>query len=105
MSKHEPVTEWPADPMKFDRDVPDDGEGHAWIQWKGTNVCMDVRCRCGARGHVDADFAYFYRCAACGGTFCVGQTVRLYQIEPAAVATVIGSGSCVVTDPDAEHGE
>jgi len=31
---------------------------HAWIQWKGTDVCMDVRCSCGNHGHVDADFAF-----------------------------------------------
>lgn len=33
-----------------------------WIQWKGTNVCIDLHCECGAHGHVDAEFLYFVRC-------------------------------------------
>lgn len=62
-------------------------KGHAWIQWKGTEVCMDVHCRCGAHGHVDASFACFYKCLACDTTFAVGQTVRLYPFDPAYVAS------------------
>ncbi len=38
---------------------------HAWIQWKGTDVCADIRCDCGRLGHIDAGFAYSVRCA-CG---------------------------------------
>lgn len=75
-----PMTEWPTPMLRADDSVPDEGEGHAWIQWKGTSACMDVRCRCGTNGHVDADFAYFYRCPGCNVTFAVGQTVRLYEI-------------------------
>ena len=76
-----PITDWPGQPLQYDRSVPKPGQGHAWIQWKGTDVCMDVRCRCGAHGHVDASFAYFYKCLACGDTFAVGQTVRLYALD------------------------
>ena len=76
-----PITDWPSQPIKYDQSVPEAGEGHASIQWKGTNVCMDVRCRCGMQGHIDADFAYFYKCIACGVTFAVGHTVRLYAID------------------------
>lgn len=97
--KHPEVQDWPKDPLAFDRDVPDENEGHAWIQWKGTDVCMDVRCRCGAHGHVDASFTYFYKCAKCGETFCVGQTVRLYPIAKDKLSEV--ATNCVCTDPDA----
>jgi hypothetical protein len=39
---------------------------YAFIQWKGTDVCMDFHCECGAHCHVDADFAYFVDCPHCG---------------------------------------
>lgn len=38
---------------------------HGWIQWKGTDVCMDIHCKCGFHGHVDAEFAYFVKCLEC----------------------------------------
>jgi hypothetical protein len=52
-----------------------------WVQWKGTRVCMDVHCPCGELGHVDAEFAYRIRCAACGRTFSVCVHVRLIEIS------------------------
>lgn len=53
---------------------------HAWIQWKGTNVCMDVRCSCGELTHVDADFAYVVRCGDCGRLWAMCQNVRMIEI-------------------------
>lgn len=38
---------------------------HAFIQWKGTDVCMDFHCECGACCHFDGDFAYTVRCPHC----------------------------------------
>lgn len=55
---------------------------HAWIQWKGTTVCMNVRCSCGARGHVDAEFAYRVQCAACDKVWHVSGNVRLVEELP-----------------------
>jgi hypothetical protein len=40
-------------------------EPHAFIQWKGTDVCMDFWCECGAHLHFDGDFAYAVRCPHC----------------------------------------
>jgi len=64
----------------------------AWIQWKGTNVCMDVHCECGARGHVDDDFTYFYRCWNCNTLWSVGQNVRLHKLTTAEAADVRREG-------------
>lgn len=47
---------------------------------------MDVRCRCGAHGHIDEEFAYFYKCLACNETYAVGAIVRLYRLTPELVA-------------------
>jgi hypothetical protein len=61
-------------------------EAHGSIQWKGTDVCMDVRCPCGQAGHLDTEFAYYYQCAACGRKYEVGSNVRLYELAEDYVA-------------------
>ena len=38
---------------------------YVFIQWKGTDVCMDFYCKCGAHCHFDGDFAYAVRCPHC----------------------------------------
>ena len=63
----------------YGRDHPDDGP-RGWIQWKGTNVCMDLWCVCGAHGHVDSEFFYAYRCSVCGRRYAVGQTIKLIEL-------------------------
>ena len=49
---------------------------HGWIQWKGTNVCIDLHCTCGNLGHFDGDFAYAIKCAYCGAIWKLGQNVQ-----------------------------
>jgi hypothetical protein len=43
----------------------DDERPSAFIQWKGTDVCMDFHCECGADCHFDGDFAYTVKCPHC----------------------------------------
>lgn len=38
---------------------------NAFIQWKGTDVCMDFYCECGAHCHFDGYFAYVVKCPHC----------------------------------------
>lgn len=57
----------------------------AWIQWKGTNVCADIRCPCGALAHVDADFAYSIRCGGCGALYGMDPHITLVPLEEADV--------------------
>jgi hypothetical protein len=51
------------------------------IQWKGTNVCMDIRCVCGQNSHVDGEFCYFVKCCYCGTIWEVGKKVILTKID------------------------
>ena len=37
----------------------------AFQQWKGTDVCMDFYCECGAHCHFDGYFAYAVQCPHC----------------------------------------
>jgi hypothetical protein len=62
----------------------DDGriEGpHGWVQWKGTNVCMDLHCQCGAMLHADEDFFYHFKCGECGQIYEVSGFVRLFPLD------------------------
>lgn len=38
---------------------------HAFVQWKGTDVCMDFHCDCGAQCHFDGYFADAVKCPHC----------------------------------------
>lgn len=40
-------------------------ETHAFVQWKGTDLCMDFYCECGAHCHFDGFFAYTVKCQHC----------------------------------------
>jgi hypothetical protein len=86
-----------------DTRVPDD-EGECRIQWKGTSVCMDVHCACGANCHVDAEFAYYYRCPACKKTFAVGQTIRLIELSEAELAG-LEVDECSVVAPSIDEAD
>jgi hypothetical protein len=68
---------------------------YVFLQWKGTDVCLDFHCVCGADGHFDGYFAYALRCAECG---------RVWSL-PHSVALVEGSDNDVVKDVPKEYGD
>jgi hypothetical protein len=54
---------------------------HGWIQWKGTDVCMDIHCSCGEFSHIDASFAYHVKCPYCGKVYMVNGHVELIELQ------------------------
>lgn len=59
-----------------------DGEA-AFIQWKGTDVCMDLHCTvCQHHNHYDTDFAYYVQCAKCKTVFEMCNYVRFRVADP-----------------------
>jgi hypothetical protein len=40
-------------------------EPSAYMQLKGTDICMDFHCDCGASCHFDGYFAYVVKCPHC----------------------------------------
>lgn len=60
------------------------GMADVWVQWKGTSVCADFHCGCGAEGHIDAMFAYSVRCGTCGQVWVLPQTLPLVRLEDAS---------------------
>jgi hypothetical protein len=61
------------------QDNPADGP-HGWVQWKGTDVCIDLHCKCGFHGHYDGDFLYFWECPICHAKYALGCNVKLIEL-------------------------
>jgi hypothetical protein len=64
-------------------------EPHGWIQWKGTDVCLDINCKCGTITHIDAEFCYHVRCGMCGQIYECDGHIQLHPLdfEPEGVIT------------------
>lgn len=56
------------------------GVASANVQWHGTNVCVDIICKCGAGGHFDGyAFSYALRCRACGQVYLLPHNIPLIE--------------------------
>lgn len=62
-----------SDPFPFT--TPEGSEVRMFIQWKGTDLCVDFTCPCGGDGHFDGMFAYSIRCPQCGAVYEMGTQV------------------------------
>lgn len=51
------------------------------IQWKGTSVCFDFWCECGAEGHFDGYGAYSFRCPHCFATYEMPTTLNPLKVK------------------------
>jgi hypothetical protein len=65
----------------------------AFIQWKGTEVCMDFYCECGTQHHIDAMFVYGVKCHECGAIYEMPAFVIPRKVEKF-------DGCLHVTQPD-----
>ena len=54
---------------------------HGWVQWKGTNVCMDIHCKCGFLSHIDDEFAYNVKCPKCGTVYMCNGHIEFIELE------------------------
>lgn len=60
-----------------------------WVQWKGTDVCMDVRCKCGYLSHIDAEFLYHVRCPKCKTVYMCNGHIELIEITDPEAAEAL----------------
>lgn len=51
-----------------------------FIQWKNTDVCMDVHCRCGFYGHIDDYSVYNVRCPKCKRVYACNPHIELVEL-------------------------
>jgi hypothetical protein len=68
-----------------------------FIQWKGTDVCMDFHCKCGLHMHFDCEFLYFVRCSGCGTDYMMSSQVMAIETPPHLAEEVAAMG-CLWTD-------
>lgn len=68
---------------------------NCFIQYKGTDICMDFHCSCGDYGHIDAEFAYFIKCNSCGAIFEMPWHVYPRQLSEEEVKNF--NSPCVVS--------
>lgn len=54
---------------------------HGWIQWKGTDVCIDIHCKCGESVHFDGDFMYYVRCPYCNQIYEANGHIELIPVD------------------------
>lgn len=53
---------------------------HGWIQFKGTDICIDLHCDCGESCHYDGDFLYYFKCPYCGKYWGLNGHIRLEDV-------------------------
>ena len=56
-------------------------EPRGWIQWKGTDVCIDIHCSCGSTSHFDGAFMYHIKCPECGQVYEADPNIKLIPID------------------------
>lgn len=54
---------------------------YGWLQWKGTDACVDLYCECGHHAHVDAEFLYAWRCSQCGQVYGLCAVIQLVPLS------------------------
>ena len=52
-----------------------------FIQWKGTDICMDFWCDCGTKNHYDGYFAYYVQCKGCKQVYKLDTKVMMQKSE------------------------
>jgi hypothetical protein len=61
---------------------PEPRKTRAFVQWKGTDVCLDFSCECGnGHGHYDGYFAYTIECPACHAVYEMPTTIYLRKCD------------------------
>ncbi len=73
----------------------------AFVQWKGTDVCMDFYCDCGAHGHFDGFFAYTVKCQHCGTTW--EMPVHLFPRKACGATDAYWRDNPQLLEPDEDH--
>jgi hypothetical protein len=58
-----------------------EGKPHGRLQWKGSDVCMDVHCVCGELAHFDGDYTFFIQCPTCGRIYYCNSHIEFIEIE------------------------
>ena len=80
------------------------GKPHGWIQWKGTDVCIDLHCSCGDQLHYDGEFLYYWRCPSCLKVWEMGTHVSVYEVQGQELTKLVGEYPEGIKEPNAPMG-
>ena len=72
--------------------MSDDARPEAFLQWKGTNACLDLYCTCGDQFHFDGHFASELTCGRCGQTWELPHMLALRAVDPSRQMKLIYDG-------------
>lgn len=79
-----------------------DDRPDAFIQWKGTNACIDLYCTCGEQFHFDGYFAYELTCGHCGQTYEMPNMLRVHPVEPSRGLKLVFDETEIIRDGEFE---
>lgn len=51
-----------------------------FIQWKGTNICMDFYCDCGTHNHYDGYFGHHVKCKGCKQVYKMDTKIMMEKV-------------------------
>jgi hypothetical protein len=69
-----------------------------FLQWKGTDACLDLYCACGQDLHFDGYFAHELTCGHCGQTWELPHKLAVTPVEPSRQLTLIFDETDVIGD-------
>jgi hypothetical protein len=73
-----------------------------FLQWKGTDACLDLYCTCGQDLHFDGFFATELTCGHCGQTWELPHKLTITPVEPTHQLTLIFDDADVIGDGEFE---
>jgi hypothetical protein len=78
--------------------MSDDSRPEAFIQWKGTDACLDLYCTCGEQFHFDGYFAVELTCGDCGQTYELPHMLRIQPVKPSRKLKLVFDDREVIED-------
>lgn len=76
-----------------------------FIQWKGTDICMDFHCECGNDFHVDGYFVYSVLCKSCGTIWTMPTDIAPQKYDPVKHPWVEGRDHEIGDQDEEDDGE
>jgi len=66
-----------------------------FIQWKGTDICMDFYCKCGYYNHYDGYFAYHVQCFGCKQIYKMADSIEMEEVLASDSIEPIQDYNCI----------
>jgi hypothetical protein len=95
---HAPISIAMRFPSGTVQQVSDNAGPEVFLQWKGTDACLDLYCTCGEQFHFDGYFADELTCGNCGQTWELPHMLQPEAVEPSRGFKIVFDGREVIGD-------